>query len=140
MFIGQYSFSLDSKNRLFIPASFRMKKNEIFFLTCGMEKCLFMYTGQGWEAITEKFKNLSFTKSDARDFLRLFYSGASKLRLDAQGRILVPYKLCEYSKLKKDVVIIGVQDRVEIWSKAIWTKYQLKVQGKYAQAAEKLII
>ena len=140
MFIGQYDFSLDEKNRLFVPASFKLRKSEKLFITCGLEKCLFMYTRQGWEAVTEKFKNLSFTKTDARQFMRLFYSGATDTNLDSQGRVLLPVNLCKYAKLKKEAIIIGVQDRAEIWSKPVWEKYQLKAQEKYTQVAEKLII
>ena len=71
--------------------------------------------------------------------MRLFFSGASEVYLDRQGRILIPSNLCEYAKLKKKSVIIGVQERVEIWNKSLWAKYQSQVQEKYAEVAEKLV-
>ncbi len=139
MFIGQYQHSIDTKHRLFIPANFRKDKHRKFVVTCGLEKCLFMYTPQGWKKITEKLQELSFTKKDARQFMRLFFSGASQVSVDSQGRILISANLCEYAKLKNSAVIIGVQDRVEIWNRTLWSKYQNQVQEKYAEVAENLV-
>ncbi len=139
MFIGQYQHSIDSKHRLFIPANFRKDKHKKYVVTCGLEKCLFMYTPDGWKTITEKFQNISFTKSDARQFLRLFFSGASEVYLDSQGRILIPMNLFDYARLKRNVVIIGVQERIEIWNKNLWFKYQNHVQEKYSEVAENLV-
>ncbi len=139
MFIGQFQHSVDSKHRLFIPANFRKGKHRKFVVTCGLEKCLFMYTPDGWKKITGKLQGLSFTKSGARQFMRLFFSGASEAALDSQGRILIPANLCDYAKLKNNAVIIGVQDRIEIWNRTLWSKYQSQVQGKYAEVAEELV-
>ena len=139
MFIGQYQHSLDSKKRLFIPSNIRARKQNKFIVTCGLEKCLFMYIPQDWKIITDKLKTLSFTKTDARQFKRLFFSGASEAKLDRQGRILLPDNLYEYAGLKKHVIIIGVQDRVEIWDRGIWKKYQNKASEKYSAVAENLV-
>jgi len=139
MFIGQYQHSLDSKKRLFIPSNIRAGKQNKFIVTCGLEKCLFMYIPQDWKIITDKLKTLSFTKTDARQFKRLFFSGASEAKLDRQGRILLPDNLYEYAGLKKHVIIIGVQDRVEIWDRGIWKKYQNKASEKYSAVAENLV-
>ena len=138
MFIGQYRHSFDSKKRLFIPSNIREGKRNKFIVTCGLEKCLFMYIPEDWKIITDKLKTLSFTKTDARQFTRLFFSGASEVKLDRQGRILLPDNLYEYAGLRKHAIIIGVQDRVEIWDSGIWKKYQDKASGKYCEVAENL--
>lgn len=140
MFTGFFQHSLDKKNRLFIPAKFRSEKkqNKEFILTCGLEKCLFMYNLAGWSNIEAKLKMLPLTKADARAFMRIFLSGATKTVVDTQGRILVPKNLCTYANIRKEVVIIGIMDRIEIWSKGKWSIYSQKSYTKFTKISEKL--
>jgi MraZ protein len=136
--IGQYSHSLDGKNRLFIPARLRQNFRR-FVITSGLEGCLFVYTPENWKKITERLKALPLTKADARKFLRTFLSGASECHLDDQGRILIPKNLSNYANIRKEVIVVGVLDRIEIWSKSNWELYQKEAEKKFAEVAEKLV-
>lgn len=138
MLIGQYRHSLDGKNRLFIPARLRQGVRR-FFITSGLEGCLFVYTPENWKKITERLKALPLTKADARKFLRTFLSGASECHLDEQGRILIPQSLCNYGNIGKEVIVVGVLDRIEIWSKSNWEAYQREAEKKFVEVAEKLV-
>jgi len=142
MFIGLYRHGIDIKNRLFIPAKFRnpvRKKKGQYILTCGLEDCLFLYTKEDWIEITKKLKNLPLTKKDARQFLRIFISGASECELDVQGRILIPKTLIDYAQIKKDAVILGLLDRIEIWAQESWDRYHSSSQKRFSLIAEKLV-
>jgi len=138
MLIGEYRHSLDGKNRLFIPARFRQNVRT-FVITSGLEGCLFVYAPENWKRITERLKSLPLTRADARKFLRTFLSGASECHLDDQGRILIPQGLCKYGNIRKEVVVVGVLDRIEIWSKSNWQSYQSEAQKKFVEVAEKLV-
>lgn len=138
MFIGEYQYSIDNKNRLFIPFKFRTGVKK-FFVTRGLEGCLFMYTPNMWKEISLKFKKLPLTKTEARAFLRMLLSGAAECDVDGQGRILVPQNLCSYGKIKKNIIIVGVLDRVEIWSEKEWDAYSEKSLKSFTDSAEKLI-
>jgi len=136
--IGQYHHSLDGKNRLFIPARLRQNVRR-FIITSGLEGCLFIYTPENWKKITERLKALPLAKADARKFSRTFLSGASECHLDDQGRILIPKSLCNYANIIKEVIVVGVLDRIEIWSKNNWERYQEEAQKKFVEVAEKLV-
>ena len=118
MFYGEYEHALDRKGRLIIPSKFReaLKEHyvERFFITRGLDKCLFMFGEDEWKTQEQKFKSMSFTKSEFRRFNRLYFSGASEIVPDKQGRILVPSYLKTYANIKRDVYIIGVSNRIEI--------------------------
>ncbi len=137
MFIGQYEHSLDEKNRLFIPAKFRHGQQE-FIVTRGLESCLFLFTKDSWQQITEKLNALPLTKPEARSFIRLFASGAQDCEVDDQGRILVPKILKEYAVIRKKVTVIGVMNRIEIWDTQKWNKFYKNTKPKYEHLAEKL--
>lgn len=123
MYIGQYIHSLDSKNRIFLPARYR-SKDKTFILTRGLETCLFLYDLQGWEKVLQKLEALSLPdKTQERAFKRALLSGANEAVPDFQGRVLVPQPLREYAKIKSDIIIIGVGSRLEIWEKEIWDEY-----------------
>lgn len=143
MFYGEYQHSLDNKDRVIIPAKFReiFKENyvEKFFITRGLDQCLFVFTEESWRAQEKKFRDLSFTKGEARKFNRLFFSGAGEVICDKQGRILIPNYLKSYADIKEDVVIIGVSDRIEIWSKEKWNDFYDNNKGNFEDLAEKLI-
>jgi MraZ protein len=123
MYIGQYVHTLDKKNRMFLPAKFR-NSNKKYFITKGLENCLYLYDLQGWEKVLNKLENLSIeNKIEERAFKRAILSGAHELELDSQGRVLVPQPLCEHAKIKSEVMIIGVGVRLEIWDKTRWDSY-----------------
>ncbi|MBI3999451.1 MAG: division/cell wall cluster transcriptional repressor MraZ [Candidatus Omnitrophica bacterium] len=143
MFYGQYEHSLDAKDRVIIPSKFReiFKENyaEKFFITRGLDRCLFVFTEEEWKSQERKFKDMSFTKEDARKFNRLYFSGACEALCDKQGRILIPDYLKSYAEIKQDVVIIGVSDRIEIWAKEKWDQFFKGNLGSFEALAEKLI-
>ena len=119
MFIGEYNHGLDAKNRMIIPSKLGNK----FILTKGLEGCLYAYPLNEWKILEEKLKSLPLTNKDARAFVRFFFSGATEIELDKQGRGLIPQNLLEYAKIEKEIVSIGVLTRVEIWSKDKWNEY-----------------
>ena len=114
---GQYQHSIDAKGRVFIPAKLREELGETFYVTMGMDSCLSVYSDASWAKFTEKFESLPYTKTKA---MRPLFANAAKCEPDSQGRILLPQKLRAYAGLDKDVVIIGVHNRAEIWSAARW--------------------
>ena len=143
MFYGEYEHSLDNKDRVIIPAKFReiFKENyaEKFYVTRGLDTCLFVFTEETWKAQEKKFREMPFTKGEARKFNRLYFSGAVDVVCDKQGRVLIPSYLKEYAEIKQDVVIIGVSDRIEIWSKDKWKEFFDSNKGQFEDLAEKLI-
>jgi len=120
MFMGEYNHTIDPKGRVIVPAKFREALGEEFVVTKGLDGCLFVYDMKEWNAFEEKLKTLPITNKDARSFVRFFLAGATGVELDKQGRILLPGVLREFAALNKDVVLVGVASRVEIWSKERW--------------------
>ena len=116
MMMGEYHHNIDEKGRLIIPSKFRFELGEKFVITRGLDKCLFVYSMDEWNKMVEKLKELSFTKKDARFFMRMFLSGATECELDKSGRVNIVNNLIEYASLEKECVILGVNDRLEIWS------------------------
>nr|MBU1328400.1 division/cell wall cluster transcriptional repressor MraZ [Candidatus Omnitrophota bacterium] len=143
MFYGEFKHTLDRKQRIIIPAKFRdaLKEHyvERFFITRGLDKCLFMFAEDEWKVQEQKFKSMSFTKRESRKFNRLYFSGASEMVPDKQGRILIPSYLKDYAEIKKEVYIIGVSNRIEIWSHELWEEYYSKSKDTFEDVAEKLI-
>lgn len=136
--MGEYQHSIDDKGRLIIPAKFREELGAGFVVTRGLDNCLFVYPRKEWETLEAKLKSLPLTSADARAFVRFFFSGATECDLDKQGRILIPGPLREYGKLVRDCVVIGVSNRVEIWSKEAWESYSTNAADSFAAIAEKL--
>ena len=120
MFTGEYRHTLDIKNRLIIPSKIRDNVGNNIVITRGLDGCLFGYSLDVWQKMMEKLNNLPFTKQDARNFIRFFTSGATTLEFDKQGRIVIPSYLCDYANIKKEVVIVGVLNRIEIWDQVKW--------------------
>ncbi|MCL4425217.1 MAG: division/cell wall cluster transcriptional repressor MraZ [Firmicutes bacterium] len=139
MFMGEYQHNIDEKGRLIIPSRFRSGLGERFVVTKGLDRCLFAFPQGEWSVLEEKLKALPFTKGDARAFARLFFSGATECELDKQGRILLPPNLREYAHLDRDVVVIGVSSRVEIWAKEEWEKYNDQASQDFESIAENLV-
>ena len=124
MLIGEYSHTIDTKGRMIIPAKFRTELGERFIVTKGFDGCLYGYSIEEWKSIEEKVKTLPLiTGKDARNFTRFFFSSAIECEFDSQGRILISSNLREFANLLKDVVVIGVSTRIEIWSKENWESY-----------------
>lgn len=123
MFIGEYEHALDNKNRIVIPSKFREELGDKFILTKGLDGCLYSYPMPEWKILEEKLKKLPLTSKDARAFVRFFFSGANEIEVDKQGRALIPQNLLEYGDIKKEIVSIGVSNRIEIWSKTRWEEY-----------------
>lgn len=117
MFMGEYNHTIDAKGRLIVPSKFRESLGDTFVVTKGLDGCLFVYDNEEWTAFEEKLKSLPITNKEARQFVRFFLAGAAEVEVDKQGRILVPNILREFAQISKDVVLIGVASRIEIWSK-----------------------
>ncbi|MGI9859941.1 division/cell wall cluster transcriptional repressor MraZ [Moorella naiadis] len=139
MFMGEYQHTIDDKGRLIIPARFREELGMKFVITKGLDNCLFAYPMAGWAEMEQKLRSLPFTRADARAFVRFFFSGATECELDRQGRILLPGNLREYAHLEKEVVVVGVSTRVEIWSRSLWEQYCQATAGQYEDLAEKIV-
>ena len=120
MFMGEYNHTIDPKGRLIIPAKFRDTLGDEFVVTKGLDGCLFVYANTEWNNFEEKLRTLPLTNKNARQFTRFFLAGAAACEVDKQGRILIPQVLREFAKLEKDVVLVGVASRIEIWSKEVW--------------------
>ena len=123
MLSGEYRHSIDLKGRVIIPSKIRDEMGGKIVITRGLDGCLFGYNEKTWNLIMEKLNTLPFTKRDARNFTRFMTSGAITLEFDKQGRINIPNYLNEYANLLKDVVIVGVINRIEIWSKDKWEEF-----------------
>lgn len=143
MFYGEFEHALDRKGRLIIPSKFReaLKEHYIerFFITRGLDKCLFMFSEDEWHSQEQKFKAMSFTKSEYRRFNRLYFSGASAIVPDKQARVVIPSYLKDYAGIKRDVYIIGVSNRIEIWSRENWKSYYSESKDTFEEVAEKLM-
>ena len=143
MFYGEFEHSIDRKGRLILPAKFReVAKNQFvekFFVTRGLDKCLFMFSEEEWRSQENKFKTMSFTKQQSRTFNRLLFSGAQDVTFDKQGRILLPQYLKDFADIKKDVMIVGVSNRIEIWAKDAWNDFYKNSRQSFEEIAEKLM-
>ncbi len=138
MFIGEYHHTIDEKGRIIIPSKFRDELGSNFVVTRGIESCLFVYPNKNWEQICEKLNSLPFTRKDARVFNRFFMSGATNVELDKQGRINISSPLITHANLKKDCVVIGTGDRLEIWSKEDWDSFFNSNKDSMSDIAENL--
>lgn len=142
MWYGEYIHTLDEKDRFILPAKFREKiktlKKKKFYVTRGLEGCLFLFDQETWEMLEGKLKALSFTKQQSRFFNRLYFSGAQEIDIDSQGRINVPGYLKEFAHIQREIIIIGVSDRIEIWDKGQWEKFYRDNGKKFEEVAENL--
>ncbi len=138
MFMGEYHHNIDDKNRLVIPANYRESLGDTFVITRGLEKCLYIYTEAEWQKIVDKLASLPFTKKDARTFIRSFFSAAANCNLDKQGRISITPNQAIYADLTKECVIIGANDRLEVWSKENWDKFNEEYSETLEAVAEHL--
>ena len=125
MLIGQYQHNIDAKNRVIVPAKFREDLGERFYVTKGLDGCLFVLSEEGWKRLQDKIVAMPMSK--ARQLQRFFFSGAAEVEPDKQGRILIPQPLRDYASIEKDVTFIGTGARAEIWSPACWPQFNAKL-------------
>lgn len=137
MFLGEYSYTLDDKGRLTLPARFRDDLAQGVAITRGLDGCLFVFTYEDWKQFTATLgERLPFTQKSARDFSRFFFSGAVDAIPDKQGRVLIPPYLREYAALDAEVTIIGANSRLELWNPERWQKMRLDVESNAEMIAE----
>jgi MraZ protein len=123
LFYGEFQHTIDPKGRIIIPAAFREELNVKFMITKGLEECLFVFSMPRWNSLVEKLETLPLSNNNARSFTRFFFSSAAQCEMDKNYRILIPQELRNHAKLEKDVSIVGVGNRVEVWSKEKWETY-----------------
>ncbi len=138
MLIGEYEHSLDAKGRVIMPAKLREDMGEKFILTKGLDGCLFGFSQTEWANFEEKLKTLPLTNKNARNFVRFFLSGATECEMDKQGRFLVTSNLREYAEMDKEIVVIGVGNRIEMWNKEKWLKHNSDENISADEVAEKM--
>ncbi|MCD4779332.1 MAG: division/cell wall cluster transcriptional repressor MraZ [Candidatus Omnitrophica bacterium] len=143
MFYGEFKHSIDVKGRLILPSKFREVSKEYgierFFLTRGLDKCIFMFSENEWRIQEQKFKNMPFTKQQARHFNRLFFSGAIDVIPDKQGRFIIPPYLKDYAHINKDTVVIGISNRIEIWDSKGWANFYDNSNSSFEKIAEDVL-
>ncbi len=138
MFIGEYSHSIDTKKRLALPSKFRKELGKTVVVTRGLDKCLFVYPMAAWKELAEKLGTMPIGESGTRSFVRLMLAGATDVSGDAQGRILIPDYLKEYAGLKKEVIVAGLFNKLEIWDEKSWSKYKELAEKNTDEIAENL--
>lgn len=138
MLMGEYHHNIDEKSRLIIPAKFRSELGERFVITKGLDKCLFVYSETEWNKLMQKVSSLQFTKKNVRAFERTFIGGASLIEFDKQGRINITSPLVHYANIKKECIIIGVSERLEIWSKEEFESYMNDNEDNLEQITENI--
>lgn len=138
MFMGEFHHSIDEKGRLIIPSKFRNELGKKFIVTRGIEECLFVYSLEEWNNMVSNLKELPFTRKDARTFMRMFLSGATECELDGNGRINIPSPLINYASIQKECVVIGVNERLEIWSNDKYEEFFNNNIDRFDEIAENL--
>lgn len=128
MFIGEYSYTIDHKKRLSIPSKFRKSLGKKAIITRGLDNCLVVYPTSEWQKLAKKLENLPSGKIDARGFSRIILSGAVDVNFDKLGRILIPDYLKKYAGLKKDIVVIGLSNKIEVWDANMWKEYRERTE------------
>lgn len=138
MLIGEYTHTLDEKNRMSLPVKFRKEIGNSVVIAPGLDNCLSLFTTKEWQKISSKLSDSSMLASDNRSFSRFMFGQAVDISVDSQGRILIPENLKNRSKLSSKVVVIGVQNRVEIWNEEAWNNYKKVVETQADALADKL--
>lgn len=138
MLMGEYHHNIDEKGRIIIPSRLRDELGDNVIVTRGLDDCLFLYSMDEWSLLVSKLKSLPFTKRDARNFSRMFLSGATGCLFDKQGRVKISSPLINYASLNHECVIIGVNDRIEIWAKEKWDKFVCESTNEFSDLADHL--
>ena len=139
MFLGTYAPKLDDKGRVILPAKFRSELEAGLVVTRGQESCLYVYTSKEFENVIEQMRNAPVTSKAMRDYTRLFLSGASAETPDLQNRVSIPANLRSYAGLGRELTVIGVGNRAEIWDTAAWAIYYAEQEASFADTAEEVI-
>ncbi|MDD2757769.1 MAG: division/cell wall cluster transcriptional repressor MraZ [Patescibacteria group bacterium] len=138
MFIGEYSHNLDDKGRLAVPVKFRPDLEDGAVVTRGLDSCLFLYTKKEWAKLAEKLAALPISQSNSRAFARLMLAGAMDVDMDKQGRVVVPEYLRQFAGMKKNVVVAGLYNRLELWDEESWEKYKNQTEAESGEIAERM--
>lgn len=138
MLLGEYTHTVDEKNRISLPSKFRKEVGKKIVITHGLDNCLFLYPLKEWEKISQKLSELGMGQADTRGFNRFMLAGAVEADVDTIGRILIPDFLKDFADLKNKVVFTGVHNRVEIWNEKNWKEYKSKIEKQADMMAEKL--
>ena len=139
MLLGAHEHTIDDKNRLTLPAKFRQAFADGIVVTRGLDGCLYAFRRPDWDRLVEsRLATLDPLSPEGRRLERFFYSGASETELDKQGRVMIPAQLIEHAKLGREVVVAGVNERLEIWDRATWRKELAEVEGSAEDVAERL--
>jgi MraZ protein len=138
MFIGEYSHTIDPKKRLALPSKFRGELGNKVVVTRGLDNCLFVYPMKVWEELATKLGTLPVGEAGTRSFIRVMLAGATDVELDSQGRVLLPEYLKNDGGLKKEVTIVGLFNRLEIWDTVKWNKYKSQAEKNTGKIAEDL--
>lgn len=139
MFIGEYKYNLDEKNRIALPSKFRKLFSTGAIITRGLDNCLFIYTTKEWNKLVEKLASLPISQAKSRAFSRLMLAGAMDVNLDRQGRIILPDYLKEFAGLNKKIIVAGLYNRLEVWDEKMWSKYQRISEKDSNDIAEGLV-
>ncbi|WP_349904685.1 division/cell wall cluster transcriptional repressor MraZ [Parafrigoribacterium humi] len=139
MFLGTYAPKLDDKGRIILPAKFWAELEAGIVVTRGQERCLYVYSTREFEQLHEKIRQAPVTSKEGRDFLRLFLSGANAEVPDAQHRVTLPVGLRNYAGLERELTVIGVGNRAEIWDTKAWEAYYAEQEAGFADTAEEVI-
>ncbi len=137
--MGEFQHNIDAKGRIIIPAKLRDNLGSKFVITRGLDGCVFGYPLDNWEKVQDKLKQLPLAKKEARAFTRFFYSAAAEVEIDKQGRINIPTTLMTYADLEKECLILGVSDRIEIWSKEKWHQVSAEIEDSFEEIAEDML-
>ncbi|KKR07256.1 MAG: protein MraZ [Parcubacteria group bacterium GW2011_GWC2_39_14] len=138
MFIGEYNYSIDIKGRVAIPAKFRVALSKGAVVTRGLDNCLFIYSRTEWTVLAEKLSSLPISQANTRAFSRLMLAGAMDVKIDRQGRIIIPDYLKKYAGMKKRAIIAGLYNRLEVWDEDRWNEYKTKTEKNSNEIAENL--
>lgn len=142
MLIGEYIHTIDEKNRMSLPVKFRKELGKKIIITPGLGECLFIFTIKEWSKVAKKLSSsdseLSFLKADQRSFNRYMFGRAAEVEVDSIGRILIPEFLKERIHLRNSAAIVGIEDRVEVWSEKAWSEQKNIVEKQAEGLAEKL--
>ncbi|HHY69656.1 MAG TPA: division/cell wall cluster transcriptional repressor MraZ [Bacillota bacterium] len=138
-FVGEYLHTVDDKGRLALPVKFRDSLGPRFIIARGLDKCLFVYPHEEWSNIMDKLKALPLNQKDGRNFVRYFLSGATEVEPDKQGRVILQQNLRDYAGLNKEVFVLGVGSRIEIWDKETWENAKRELEDEFSVLAESVV-
>jgi len=138
VFIGEYTHNLDEKGRLAVPKKFRTVLSKGAVVTRGLDNCLFLYTKDEWKKLADKLSALPFSQANSRAFARLMLAGAMDVKIDKQGRVMLPEYLRKYATLKKNIVVAGLYNRLELWDDKAWEQYKVRTEKDSNAIAEEM--